>query len=75
VIRAQYERRGPVPQDVIHAVELDTPPLDASVSSDAPPFLNAGMSTRAEKLPDPIHPTTAAKTPIAAMLPVPNSSR
>jgi len=29
VIRAQYERRGPVPQDVIHAVELDTPPLDA----------------------------------------------
>ena len=25
MLRAQYERRGPVPQDVIHAVELDTP--------------------------------------------------
>jgi len=25
VIRAQYETRGPVPQDVIHAVELETP--------------------------------------------------
>ena len=25
MIRAQYERRGPVPQDVIHAVELETP--------------------------------------------------
>jgi trans-2-enoyl-CoA reductase len=29
VIRAEYEGRGPVPQDVIHAVELDTPALDA----------------------------------------------
>lgn len=25
MLRAQYERHGPVPQDVIHAVELDTP--------------------------------------------------
>lgn len=25
MLRAQYERRGPVPQDVIHAVELETP--------------------------------------------------
>ena len=29
MIRAQYERRGPVPQDVIDAVEFDAPPLDA----------------------------------------------
>lgn len=27
--RAQYERRGPVPQDVIEAVEFQTPPLAA----------------------------------------------
>jgi trans-2-enoyl-CoA reductase len=27
MFRAQYERRGPVPQDVIHAVEFKTPPL------------------------------------------------
>jgi trans-2-enoyl-CoA reductase len=25
MLSAQYERRGPVPQDVIHAVEIDTP--------------------------------------------------
>ena len=25
MLRAQYRQRGPVPQDVIHAVELDTP--------------------------------------------------
>lgn len=25
MLRAEYERRGPVPQDVIHAVELETP--------------------------------------------------
>ncbi|MGA7988957.1 MAG: zinc-dependent alcohol dehydrogenase family protein [Candidatus Dormiibacterota bacterium] len=30
MLRAQYERRGPVPQDVIHAVEFETPPLRAS---------------------------------------------
>src|SRR3954451_11271546 len=29
MLRAQYERRGPVPQDVIEAVELDTPQPDA----------------------------------------------
>ncbi len=29
MLRAQYERRGPVPQDVIHAVEFDTPALGA----------------------------------------------
>ena len=29
MLRAQYERRGPVPQDVIHAVELETPQLEA----------------------------------------------
>jgi NADPH:quinone reductase-like Zn-dependent oxidoreductase len=29
MVRAQYERRGPVPQDVIHAIELDEPPLRA----------------------------------------------
>jgi trans-2-enoyl-CoA reductase len=29
VLKAQYETRGPVPQDVIHAVELETPRLDA----------------------------------------------
>lgn len=29
MLRAQYETRGPVPQDVIHAVEFDAPPLRA----------------------------------------------
>ena len=29
MLRAQYERRGPVPQDVIEAVEFETPRLDA----------------------------------------------
>ncbi len=29
MLRAQYERRGPVPQDVIHAVEFELPPLEA----------------------------------------------
>lgn len=29
MLRAQYETRGPVPQDVIHAVEFDPPPLGA----------------------------------------------
>ena len=29
MLRAQYERRGPVPQDVIHAVEFETPQLRA----------------------------------------------
>jgi trans-2-enoyl-CoA reductase len=29
MLRAQYERRGPVPQDVIHAVELETPRPEA----------------------------------------------
>ena len=29
MLRAQYEKRGPVPQDVIHAVELATPRLEA----------------------------------------------
>jgi len=28
MLRAQYEKRGPVPQDVIHAVEFDTPKLE-----------------------------------------------
>jgi NADPH:quinone reductase-like Zn-dependent oxidoreductase len=29
MLRAQYERRGPVPQDVIEAVEFEAPPLKA----------------------------------------------
>ncbi|MGZ4666795.1 MAG: alcohol dehydrogenase, partial [Frankiaceae bacterium] len=29
MLRARYERRGPVPQDVIHAMEFETPPLQA----------------------------------------------
>jgi len=29
MLRAQYERRGPVPQDVIHAVEFEKPMLEA----------------------------------------------
>ena len=29
MIRARYERRGPVPQDVIEPVEFETPPLNA----------------------------------------------
>ncbi len=29
MLRAQYERRGPVPQDVIEAVEFEAPPLEA----------------------------------------------
>jgi mitochondrial enoyl-[acyl-carrier protein] reductase / trans-2-enoyl-CoA reductase len=29
MLRAQYERRGPVPQDVIEAVEFEVPPLQA----------------------------------------------
>ncbi len=29
MLRAQYERHGPVPQDVIHAVEFETPGLEA----------------------------------------------
>ena len=29
MLRAQYERRGPVPQDVIEAVEFETPRLEA----------------------------------------------
>ena len=29
MLRAQYKRRGPVPQDVIHAVEFETPRLEA----------------------------------------------
>jgi NADPH:quinone reductase-like Zn-dependent oxidoreductase len=29
MLRARYERRGPVPQDVIEAVEFVTPRLDA----------------------------------------------
>ena len=29
MLRAQYEKRGPVPQDVIHAVEFATPRLEA----------------------------------------------
>jgi trans-2-enoyl-CoA reductase len=29
MLRAQYERRGPVPQDVIRAVEFETPQLEA----------------------------------------------
>jgi NADPH:quinone reductase-like Zn-dependent oxidoreductase len=29
MLRAQYERRGPVPQDVIHPVEFDAPQLQA----------------------------------------------
>jgi len=29
MVRAQYERRGPVPQDVIQAVELEAPTLRA----------------------------------------------
>ncbi len=29
MLRAQYERRGPVPQDVIRAVEFEAPPLEA----------------------------------------------
>ncbi len=29
MLRAEYEVRGPVPQDVIHAVEFETPPLEA----------------------------------------------
>ena len=29
MLRAQYERRGPVPQEVIDAVEFDAPPLQA----------------------------------------------
>jgi NADPH:quinone reductase-like Zn-dependent oxidoreductase len=29
MLRAQYERRGPVPQEVIDAVEFDVPPLQA----------------------------------------------
>jgi NADPH:quinone reductase-like Zn-dependent oxidoreductase len=28
MLRAQYERHGPVPQDVIHAVEFEPPPLE-----------------------------------------------
>lgn len=30
MLRAQYETRGPVPQDVIHAVEFEMPPLEAN---------------------------------------------
>jgi len=29
MLRAQYERRGPVPQDVIDAVQFEAPPLQA----------------------------------------------
>jgi trans-2-enoyl-CoA reductase len=29
MLRARYERRGPVPQDVIEAVEVETPALQA----------------------------------------------
>jgi trans-2-enoyl-CoA reductase len=29
MIRARYERRGPVPQDVINPVEFETPRLNA----------------------------------------------
>ena len=29
MLRAQHERRGPVPQDVIEAVEFQAPPLRA----------------------------------------------
>jgi NADPH:quinone reductase-like Zn-dependent oxidoreductase len=29
MLRAQYEQRGPVPQDVIGAVEFETPRLEA----------------------------------------------
>ena len=29
MLRAQYERRGPVSQDVVHAVEFETPQLEA----------------------------------------------
>ena len=29
MLRAQYERRGPVPQDVIEAVEFEAPSLRA----------------------------------------------
>jgi trans-2-enoyl-CoA reductase len=29
MLRAQYERRGPVPQDVIHSVEFEVPQLEA----------------------------------------------
>lgn len=29
MLRAQYERRGPVPQDVIEAIEFEAPPLEA----------------------------------------------
>ena len=29
MLRAEYETRGPVPQDVIHAVEFEAPPLGA----------------------------------------------
>jgi NADPH:quinone reductase-like Zn-dependent oxidoreductase len=29
MLRAEYETRGPVPQDVIHAVEFEAPPLEA----------------------------------------------
>ncbi|MGZ4287892.1 MAG: alcohol dehydrogenase catalytic domain-containing protein [Solirubrobacteraceae bacterium] len=29
MLRAQYERRGPVPQDVIEAIEFEVPPLQA----------------------------------------------
>jgi hypothetical protein len=29
MLRAQYQRRGPVPQDVIEAVEFQAPRLDA----------------------------------------------
>ena len=29
MLRAQYERRGPAPQDVIHPVEFEAPQLEA----------------------------------------------
>lgn len=33
MLRAQYETRGPVPQDVIHAVEFEAPGLEAGQGS------------------------------------------
>ncbi len=48
----------------VPTVAADTPPLDASTSSEAPAAANAGMSTREAKFPAPIHPTTAR--PVAA---------
>ena len=48
MLRAQYDRHGPVPQEAIHALELEQPPLEAG---QADPLQLAMMS---------INPPTAA---------------